>query len=263
MNPLFIRIALSFIIAGIWIAAATFLGERLGSRKAGLIANMPSNILISLIFVSITRGPEYAAATTAGVPMGMMIDTVFLAVFIFALRAGLWKALAAGFAAWALCAVFVLVILPPLEFGVSLLVYSVVTVCLFLLVHWKLGVKKVEKKPVRFSWKVAAVRAFFAGSVVAGAVTIAQVAPPYMTGVLATFPAALTSALVILTMSQGRDFTQATGKILILSSCNIIVYTTCAGALFPRIGPWWGTLISFAASFCFILFLNRVTAKIR
>ncbi|MDP2791158.1 MAG: hypothetical protein Q8O15_05305 [Rectinemataceae bacterium] len=263
MNPLYIRIALSFIIAGIWIAAATFLGERLGSRKAGLIANMPSNILISLIFVALTRGSEYAAATTVGVPMGMMIDTVFLAVFIFALAWGLWAALAVALASWALCAVFVLVVLPPLEFGLSLLVYIVVALFLFLLVHWKLGVKKAVKKPVRFSWKVAAVRAFFAGSVVAGAVTIAQVAPPYMTGVLATFPAALTSTLVILTMSQGRDFTQATGKMLILSSCNIIVYTTCAGALFPSVGPWWGTLISFAASLCFIVLLNRVTVKIK
>jgi len=262
MDPLYIRIALSFTIAGIWIAAATFLGERLGSRKAGLIANMPSNILISLIFMALTRGPEYAAATTAGVPMGMMIDTVFLAVFIFALPAGLWKALAAALSAWALVAVFVLAVLPPLAFGAALFVYAVVAATLFLLVHRKLGVKKTVKKPVKFSWKVAAVRAFFAGSVVAAAVAIAQVAPPYMTGVLATFPAVLISTMVILTKSQGRDFAQATGKMLILSSCNIIVYTSCVGALFPILGPWLGTLISFAAALCFIILLNRVTAKI-
>jgi Protein of unknown function (DUF3147). len=83
MNPVLVRIALSFFIAGFWIAFATVLGERLGSHKAGLIANLPSNILISMLFMGITRGPEYAAAATAGVPMGMMVDSVFLAVFIF------------------------------------------------------------------------------------------------------------------------------------------------------------------------------------
>jgi uncharacterized membrane protein (GlpM family) len=174
MNPVLIRIVLSFAIAGVWIAAATFLGERLGSRKAGLIGNMPSNILISLLFVALTKGPEYAAATTAGVPMGMMIDTVFLAVFIFTLRAGLWVALAASLAAWCVVAMVVLLFLPPLGFAASIIVYLVVAACLFFLVDAKLGVAKTEKKPVTFSWKIAALRAVFAGSVVAGAVAIAR-----------------------------------------------------------------------------------------
>lgn len=263
MNPILIRIALSFVIAGVWIATATFLGERLGSRKAGLIANMPSNILISLLFVSLTRGPEYAASATAGVPMGMMIDTFFLVAFIFALKEGLWPALAIALATWAIFAVIVLMLLPPLGFLASIIVYLVVAGLLFVFTDAKLGVKKTDKKPVKFSWKIAAVRAFFAGSVVAGAVAIAQVAPPYMTGVLATFPAALTSALVILAGSQGIAFTQATGKILILSSSNIIVYTTCAGILFPVIGPWWGTLVSFAISAGYLYLLGKVTVKVR
>jgi len=263
MNPVLIRIALSFVIAGVWIAAATFLGERLGSRKAGLIANMPSNILISLLFVALTRGPEYAASATAGVPMGMMIDTFFLVAFIFALRFGLWPALGAALAAWAVFAVIVLILLPPLGFLASIIVYLAVAGLLFLFTDAKLGVKKTDKKPVTFSWKIAGIRAFFAGSVVAGAVAIAQVAPAYMTGVLATFPAALTSALVILARSQGTAFTQATGKILILSSSNIIVYTSCAGILFPLIGPWLGTLISFAVSAGYLFLLGKLTARLR
>lgn len=263
MNPVFTRIALSFFIAGAWIAGATFLGERLGSRKAGLIANMPSNILISLLFMSLTKGPDYAAAATAGVPMGMMIDAVFLAVFIFALRGGVWVALAASLAAWALIALAVITLVPPLGFAASIAVYLIVTAGLFLLVNKALGPMNVEKKPVVFSWKVVALRAFFAGTVVAGAVAVAQVAPPYMTGVLATFPAVLTSTMVILARSQSPAFAQATGKILILSSCNIIVYAACVGILFPLIGPWLGTLASFAASACFIALLGRLTAKVR
>jgi hypothetical protein len=258
-----VRIALSFVIAGVWIAGATLLGERLGSRKAGLIANLPSNILISLLFMALTKGPEYAAATTAGVPMGMMIDSVFIAVFVFALRAGVWAALAIALAAWALVATFVILVLPPLGFAASLAAYFTVAIALFIIVNARFTSGGGEKKPVKFSWGVAAVRAFFAGSIVAGAVAIAQVAPPYMTGVLATFPAVLTSTLVILARSQGKDFAQATGKILILSSCNIIVYTTCVGLLFPAIGPWLGTLASFAASVCSILLLGRLTAKVR
>jgi hypothetical protein len=84
-----------------------------------------------------------------------------------------------------------------------------------------------------------------------------------MTGVLATFPAVLTSTMVILARSQSTAFAQATGKILILSSGNIIVYTSCVGILFPMVGPWWGTLVSFAVSACFVVLLGRLTAKVR
>ncbi|MHB0898114.1 MAG: hypothetical protein ACYC1A_11245 [Spirochaetales bacterium] len=263
MNPVVIRIALSFVVAGVWIAAATIFGERLGTKKAGLLANMPSNILVSLLFMALTRGPEYVSAATAGVPMGMMVDTVFIVVFIFSRRLSLGAALGLSLAAWAACSVFVLVVLPPLGFIESIIVYVIAAILLFLFVQAKLRVGKVEKKPVLFSWKIAALRAFFAGSVVAGAVTLAQVAPPYMTGVLATFPAALTSTLVILTKSQGKAFAQATGKMLILSSGNIIVYATCAGILFPLIGPWLGTLVSFGVSIVFVLLLGKLTAKLR
>ena len=263
MNPVVIRIALSFVVAGVWIAAATLFGERLGTKKAGLLANMPSNILVSLLFMALTRGPEYVSAATAGVPMGMMVDTVFIVVFIFALRLSLGAALGLSLAAWAACSVFVLVVLPPLGFIESIIAYVIAAILLFLFVQAKLRVGKVEKKPVLFSWKIAALRAFFAGSVVAGAVTLAPVAPPYMTGVLATFPAALTSTLVILAKSQGKAFAQATGKMLILSSGNIIVYATCAGILFPLIGPWLGTLVSFGVSIVFVLLLGKLTTKLR
>ena len=263
MNPLITRIALSFVIAGLWISAATLAGERLGARRAGLIANLPSNILISLIFVALTRGPDYAVGLTAGVPMGMLIDTIFLVVFMFALRFGLWPALGMALLSWVLSALFVIRLLPPLGFWTAAAVYLVVALLLFRLATALLPPTTPEKKPVQFSWKILGLRAFFAGGVVAGAVSVAQVAPPYMTGILATFPAVLSSTMVILTLSQGADFARATGRILILSSTNIVVYAAVAGLLFPLIGAWLGTLAAFATAFLFILLLGKVIERLR
>lgn len=262
MNPLVIRIALSFIVAGSWISIATLIGERLGSRKAGLISNLPSNLLTSMLFMGLTKGPEYAAAATAGVPMGMMIACIFLAVFIFIIPRGLGIALAVSTVAWALVAVFVIMVLPPLSLLASVLVWAVVMTVLFIIVKRHLHGIKVTKKPVVFSWKILALRAFFAGSVVASAVAIAQIAPPYMTGVLSTFPAAIITTMVILSLSQGPAFAQATGKIIILTTGNIIVYSTSVGIVFPLIGPWLGTLVSFAAAVLFIYLLGKLTEKI-
>jgi hypothetical protein len=239
------------------------LGERLGSKKAGLITNLPSNILVSLIFMALTSGPGYAAESTKGVPIGMMIDTLFVLVFMLAAPLGIAKALALALAAWALVAYCFVAVLPQFGYVGSIVLYLAVAAGCFAIAEWGLKIRAIEKKPVRFSWKHVVIRALFAGTVVAGAVTAAQFAPPYMTGIFATFPAVLSSTLVILTLSQGAAFARATGKMLILSSSNIIVYAAVAGTSFGALGPWLGTLCAFAAALIYIALLSKLTAKIK
>jgi len=85
-----VKILLSFILAGAWISGATLLGERLGSKKAGLIANLPSNIVLSLIFMALTSGPGMRR-NDRGVPVGMAIDTLFVLVFMLVVKRGSGK----------------------------------------------------------------------------------------------------------------------------------------------------------------------------
>lgn len=263
MNPTISRIIVSFFVAGAWIAASTFLGERLGSRKAGILGNLPSNILISMLFVGLTRGPDYVAGAASGVPMGMAIDALFVLAFIAVVPFGLAPALFVSLAIWAACAFVTAVALPPFSFPVSCLIFAFITAAAFWVADEPLKIRKADKKPVEFSARTIAVRAFFSGSVVAGVVAVAQFAPPYIAGMIATFPAVMTSSLVILTRSQGPDFARATGKILIICAPNIIVYAICAGALFSALGPWPGTLLSFGVSLLFALVLEGLTRRVR
>ena len=235
-----LHIALAFVIAGIWISFASLAGERLGSRLGGLIANLPSNILVSLLFMGLTQGPDYAAKAAGSVPVGMAVDTLFLLAVVAALRWGLVPALAAGLAAW-FAAAALAVALPPLPPIWSIVLYALVCAASFSLVDLALKVRSAPlrgpKKAVPFKSATILVRALFAGAIVALAVAAAQVAPPYLTGIVAVFPAVLLSTMTILTRAQGKDFARATGKVLILSSSNIIVYGVAVAAFFPAAPP--------------------------
>jgi hypothetical protein len=257
-----LRIALAFVVAGTWISAATLAGERLGTRIGGLIANLPSNILVSLLFISMTRGTDYAIAAAGSVPIGMAVDTVFLLVVIAALKKGLKLALPLGIAVW-IATAMIFFALPPLGVAAGILLYAVVCAASFAVAEWGLGIKAVEKKKAPFRLSVMATRAVFAGTIVAGAVALAQIAPPYMTGILATFPAVLLSTMVILTRAQGRDFARATGKVLILSSSNIIVYSSAVMVFFPITGAWWGTLAAFILAALYVSIFLPFLRKIR
>ncbi len=257
-----LRIALAFVVAGLWISLSTVAGERMGSRLGGLIANLPSNILVSLLFMSMTRGTSYAAQTALSIPVGMTVDTLFLLALIAVLPRGLAPALAAGLLVWVAAAALA-AFLPPLLPPWSILLYVAVCAACFAAAELGFKVRSVPKKAVPFKPSTILVRALFAGTIVAGAVAAAQFAPPYLTGIVSVFPAVLLSTMTILTRAQGRDFARATGKVLIISSSNIIVYGLAVSLLFPLIGPWWGTALSFVAAALYVALLRPLTKRIR
>jgi len=257
-----LHIVVAFLVAGLWISLASLAGERLGSRLGGLIANLPSNILVSLLFMALSRGPDYAAQAAGSVPVGMAVDTLFLLAVVAGLRWGLVPALAAGLVAWFVAASLA-VALPPLSPFWGIVLYVVVCAISFVIADSALKVRAVPKKTVPFRPATVLVRAVFAGTIVAGAVAAAQVAPPYLTGIVAVFPAVLLSTMTILARAQGRDFARETGKVLILSSSNIIVYGIAVAMLFPVVGPWWGTACAFAAAVGYVAILLPLTRKVR
>ena len=257
-----LHVLLAFVVAGLWISLATLAGERLGSRLGGLIANLTSNILVSLLFMALTRGTDYASQAAASVPVGMAVDTLFLLALVAALRWDLAPALAAGLAVW-LAAAALAVALPPLAPPWPILLYALVCAAAFAVAERGLKVRAVPRKAVPFRPATILVRALFAGTIVALAVVAAQLVPPYVTGIVGVFPAVLLSTMTILTKAQGRDFARATGKVLILSSSNIIVYGVAVAILFPLVGPWWGSLCAFAAAVGYVALLLPLTARIK
>jgi hypothetical protein len=261
-SGIFFHIVIAFFVAGLWISLASLASERLGSRLGGLLANLPSNILISLLFMALTRGEAYAAEAASSVPIGMAIDTLFLVAFVAALRIGLAAALLVSLLVW-LGAASLAVALPPVPPLAALMIYAATCALSFAFVDAVLKVRAVAKRSLPFKPSVLVARALFAGAIVAAAVAAAQYAPPYLIGIVAVFPAVLFSTMTILTRAQGPDFARATGKVLILSSSNIIVYGAGVALLFPLIGPWWGSACAFAAAALYVALLLPLSKKIR
>jgi len=68
----------------------------------------------------------------------------------------------------------------------------------------------------------------------------------------------LFSSMVILALNQGKAFARATGKVMILSSSNIVIYVVGVYIFFPMVGIIAGTLISFLMAFLYVLALRKV-----
>jgi len=259
MDPLFMaRVILSFLIAGSWIALVTLLAERLGSRLGGLFANLPSNVLISLIFIAVSKDIPFVTAMMPAVPVGMLIDTAFLIVLVVFLKSGLAAGLVMSLGSWLLLALLA-GLLPSSNLWLNVGVYIAGALAIFLAAEKWLRIPSAPGSGKRYTVSQIVLRAVFAGTIVAGVVLVSHFVPPYFTGIISTFPAVLLSTMVILVKNRGTDFARATGKILILSSSNIVVYGVAVYYTFPAFGIIFGTLISFIIAFLFILLLRPLT----
>jgi hypothetical protein len=86
-----------------------------------------------------------------------------------------------------------------------------------------------------------------AGSLVLLSVLLSQIGGPVLGGIVAAFPAVFASTLIILNRSEGTEFSRATTKPLVLS--GIVTIIPCSVAvryLYPILGIWLGTLVSYA-----------------
>lgn len=122
--------ATAAVVAGLWISAATLLAERAGPRVGGLVGNLPSNILVSLVFVALTQGVAFVARATLAVPIGMSIDALFLVAFVLLLPRGLAIATAGSLALWLVLAIVAQRIAFE-RLGPSLALFALVTALAF------------------------------------------------------------------------------------------------------------------------------------
>jgi uncharacterized membrane protein (GlpM family) len=256
-HQILLQVLLSFVLAGSVIALLTLLAERFGSRVGGLITNLPSNILITLIFITLTRGMDFMQGMIPAVPIGMLIDVVFLVVFILLLRYNLWISIIGSVISWLLLA-YMANLMEANNLWINTLVYMGGSLLAFLLIELGWKIPAVGRSNKRYTLLQMTLRAVFAGTIVGGVVLIAHFVPPYLTGIVSTFPAVLFSSMVILAVARGKAFARATGKIMIIASTNIVIYALGVYYTYPTIGIIWGTIISFALAFLWIVGMKKM-----
>jgi len=261
MNYFIIKVVSSFFIAGTWIALSTNLAEKFGSKIGGLISNLPSNILISLIFIALVNDVTYVTDAIISIPVGISICTVFLVIFIYLLKYKLLIASVVSVVLWFLLAI-ISSYFKSGSLAVNLIIYFFVSITAIFYIEKVLKIPTTPNSKKHYSTFQIIFRVFFSGSIVASIVVISKFCNPYFTGIFSTFPAMLLSTMIILSLNQGSKFAQSTGKILTLSLSNIVVYVLAVYFTYPIFGIAFGTLISYLFSTLWIVFLYPLVKRL-
>jgi MFS family permease len=260
MDYLFVlKIALSFAVGSLWITAGTVIAERYGTKIGGLVAGLPSTILISMFFIGWTQSPEVAAAATTVVPLIGGINCLFVVTYMALVRRSVWFGFSAAILVWfALSSVVVLS--APDNFVVSLALYIILLFLSHQIAERRLGVKSEPGRDVKYRPSMMVYRALFSGFVIVTTVVLAKVGGPLAGGMCAMFPAMFVGTLFITYFAHGASFSAAVMKSSIIGATSVVVFGVGVRYSYPLLGLWAGTIASLAVSFGWSIAVHRFAA---
>lgn len=248
MDKIFtVKLVLSFIVGSLWITMGTALAEKYGTKVGGLVAGLPSTILISLFFIGWTQSPSVAVEATTVVPIVGGINCLFVVVYIVFVRRNFWLALGGALLMWSLLA-SVLIVLRFNSFAISLGSYIVLVVISHTLVEKTLRVKSEPGRKRQYGPCVMVFRAVLSGLVVAFAVLVTKLGGPLLGGMFVMFPAMFVGMIFMTYFSQGASFSAAVMKASILGAISVVVYGVAVRYTYIPLGLIAGTAISMMTS---------------
>lgn len=247
MDALFLaRVGLSFLVAAAAVALATVLAERHGPRIGGIIATLPTTIVVNTLFMSWIHDPSFTSEAMVQTVVMMGANSLFLAIYVSAFALGWWRAGLVALAGWALVA-GVLLSFPSPVIWASVLLFTAFTLAAFVWVDRRVApdtrAAKVHLTPLQI-----AARGLLAGAVVANAQVLAAFLGPVWGGIFVPAPAIFLSTMWIFHRTHGGAFAGSVARAMCLSGFVPMTYATVVTLTFPALGVWWGTLLAFAST---------------
>ncbi len=257
MDPFVLRVILSFIVGGLYVAFIIWLSEKFGSKIGGIIGGVPTTALISIIFIGLTAG--HTAAQRAALIVTPMVATTLILVYVYTrflfMRSEI--ALLLALLVWFFIALmFVKLKLTNLKINVAIAITGMA-----LTAYGVRNYPKNLKVLTRVLRKTYAVRVVTAGSVIASAVIAARIAGPVWGGIFSSFPASFVSTLYMLNRSQGPEFTKAVARQLPISNGGTLTFAALFYLLILHIGLPASVIIGVAGSALYVLLLLKFNTR--
>lgn len=235
LDPFWIKLIISFLVGGFYIGFLVVRSsERFGSVFGGILAGMPSTVLLSLLFIAWTQNTLAMWRGIPIIPLGLAVTVIYLMLFVKLTKYNKIVAFTVALSVWA--AILIPFVLHGLQnLWLSLLLAAIVlTITIFILNRFpdnKPPTLKLNRKEIWFRFAVA-------GGIIAFSVLLAKIAGPLWGGLIASFPAAAFSAILLLIGKHGSDFAISFVKGTAYGIISNIVFLVLLFLLVPPLGLW-------------------------
>ncbi|DAC59196.1 MAG TPA: hypothetical protein HA354_02435 [Candidatus Poseidoniaceae archaeon] len=245
------------VFAGLVAILVTVAIERFGGFVGGVLGTVPSTIVPAAAGVYLIDGEASLTASMSIVPLGMLINGMFLGVWIILPRyvsshaAKLPVTTLVSLLMWAMLAFTSLVVARQLTDGIiTELMLGLIGLCALigLAVIFNLRVKDAPKGVNRVPLLVLSLRGFAAGLAIAGCLWLAESGLPFVAGLASAFPAIFLTSMVALWLSQGPKVPQGAAAPMMLGGASVSVYALIVIWSIPTFGVILGSILAWLGS---------------
>jgi hypothetical protein len=241
-----LHLVLAFAVGSLWVTVITIIAEKKGSVLGGILGGLPSTSAFSFFFIAINQSSAAAVEATTVFPLAFGITSAYLLFYAFFSRKGVGQGIVVSLIIWFIISGFI-VASGLRDFAVALAAGTAISVLTYYCFTKKLKLKNLKGEQKHYNIHEVILRGVGAGTLVSLSVLLSQIGGPILGGIAAAFPAVFTSTLIILYKSKGTEFSRAMTKPLALSGIlTIIPFSVAVRYLFPSLGVWFGTLVSYA-----------------
>ena len=241
------------IFAGLVAILVTVAIEKFGGFIGGVLGTVPSTIIPAAAGVYALEGDESLTASMSVVPIGMLINGVFLGVWIIlpkyiaSDRLKLPITVVSSLLTWAILALFSLIIarevtggtISEMTLGMIGLVLLAILAIMFNLSN-RAAPKGLNKVPII----ILSIRGIAAGLAIAACLVLAEIGLPFVAGLASAFPAIFLTSMVALWLSQGPQVPQGAAAPMMLGGASVSVYALLAMWSLPSFGIFIGSIIA-------------------
>ena len=250
-------VLVSAFLAGCIAVLVTLAIERWGGLTGGILGTMPSTILPAAAGIYLAGDEVLFAQSLAIMPLGMLINGIFLSVWIYLpprlerSKSPLFATALGALATWFICGMLMLFgVEYALELGVSS--WSMATLGLLLIIglavrmNWNVREAPKGSEPVAFS--VLILRGSAAAAAIGAAVWLSSQGHPFIAGLAAVFPAIFLTSMVALWIAQGTTDPLGAAGPMALGGVSVAIYAMVAMYSLQEWSVYFGSLVAWIAA---------------
>ena len=247
------------IAAGLVAIVVTVLIERFGGVVGGALGTVPTTIVPAVAGMAAAQGEQELMDSLSVVPAGMLINAIFLSVWIYLPRAtaslGSERSLAVTTAtallAWAMFSMVTILCIGELsEYGTGPRTIGMIGIALTAVFGIALGWKPYEspKGSREVSKSILLARGLMAATAIGASVWVAGLGYPLLAGLASVFPAIFLTSMVSLWISQGPSVPRGAAAPMLLGGGSVGVYSLVAMYSLEAHGIILGSIMSWVTA---------------
>ena len=241
------------VFAGLVAILVTLAIEKFGGFIGGVLGTVPSTIIPAAAGVYALEGHKALTDSMSVVPIGMLINGMFLGVWIILPKyisndtLKLPFTVISSLCTWAVLALFSLIIAREVTDGIiSEMMLGVIGLVLLaiLAVMFNLKNRAAPKGENKVPIMILSIRGIAAGLAIAACLVLAKIGLPFVAGLASAFPAIFLTSMVALWISQGPQVPQGAAAPMMLGGASVSVYALLAMWSLPSFGIILGSVIA-------------------